>query len=183
MLAGMAAILDALAATGSSTAKSPDRPWVAPNYVSGARVTFKLIALAGNGVDEERRTYNPATAIPGDTYVDPVTGLPIGGLDVEVCGQRVLTLSVRVECDNNAVTAFPFAENIRAGLKRASVLSSMQDLGLSIARIGAARDLSFTGKDARTVSVAQFDLALNGASNITDTAVTTIETVELSRET
>lgn len=175
---GLSVIFDRISGIGTTPASSTE--WTdfsdptTIDYVSQAKLTFKFTSFAGIGVDELRMTYDADLEPAGDTYTPPA-----GGFDPLVCGQRSLTVSVRVECYDQSpdATALPYAENVRAGLRLPSVLESLQVLGLAIARIGPVRDLSHTGKDDRSVSVAQFDLFLNASSNIHDATVTTIETV------
>jgi hypothetical protein len=179
---GLRTIFDALSGISVATADSPDQPWTAPDYSTGAQVNFKIIGMKNAGRDGVRMAYDELATVPGDLYED-AEGNSIGAFVVEVVGNRVLTVSVRVECEDHDddATAWPFAEAIRAGLKRPSVLSSLQDLGLGIARVSDLRDLSYTEKDERrVVSVAQFDLVLNAASNITDDNITTIESLEIT---
>lgn len=161
-------------ATTSRAVSDDERSWVMADPETQASITFKITSVNSVGVDECRyELEDGADPAPGDPETRNVL--------VNVCGNRTLTVSIRCECFEGDFTAFEYIEKIRSNLSRPSVLATIAALGCSLNDITGARSYEMQ-EDGRTVSCAGLDLILNTVSNLADTPVVTIETVDVTQE-
>jgi hypothetical protein len=144
-----------------------------------AEISFEIFGIVGVGTDELRSAYDPDAVIEGDTY-EPDPDNPaarLGGFVDTVCGNRRVTITVKVECDFQDITAHPYLEAIRDKLEFPSSQDRLDLIGLSIARISASRNCSYE-VDGHAVSSWAFDLICTAGTSVSDAPITTIEVVD-----
>jgi hypothetical protein len=104
-------------------------------------------------------------------------------LDVTVCGQRTMTLGVRVEVQDQRAgyDAITYTELLRTSLRLPSTYALFSAAGVGFASVLAETDLESIYQGRRH-SAAQLDILLNSYGVMTDSPDTYIETVEYETE-
>ncbi len=174
---GIAALLTSLSGLHVSAVGPKDQGFRFPAPDTQARVDFDLISNVGLGVDEVRRTYDPAAVIVGDTS-GPGGAAATGGFIDSVQGDRVQVWQVKIQCGRQDVTAHRYAERIRTGLGLPSSRRALRALGLGLQQpVGATMSVPFT-EGNRVISAVVFEFKTNSAAFMSDVPVTTINEVE-----
>lgn len=158
---------------GQRAVSDEEQSWIMADPETQAVLTFRLTVGAGLGCDECRYEFDDAITPPGAT--EP------GGFTVNVCGNRILTFSIKCECYEAEYLAFEYIERIRSNFARPSIQEAVKAFGCSWNDMTPSRAMTLT-TNGRTVSVAGFDLILNTVSNLADTPVTTIEETDVQHE-
>jgi hypothetical protein len=171
----MGALLDSL--TGGAAAGADSTAQVFPADDTQLNVTYRVTSIVGNGRDELTSVYDPDAVIPGDTYAGP--GAPLGGVVYTSRGQRVVTMTIKVECGFQAAgaNAHYYAERIRTRIKLPSARRALKAMGLAINEILPSRDFAGSSFANREDSVSFLELVLNATDSASDEPVTTIEQV------
>lgn len=144
-------------------------------------LTFSFDGIRALGRDEIRGGYDPDLVIPGDTY-EPNPDDPeerLGGYTFTACGNRVVTITIKVESHNQQYPAWEYAERLRSKLALPTSRASLYALELARQSVGELHNISYTGDDGRQVSAYALELICNAATNVTDEPVTTIEQVNV----
>jgi hypothetical protein len=172
----MGALLDSL--TGGAGASADSRAQEFPADDTQLNVSYRVTSIVGNGRDELTSVYDPDAVIPGDTYVPP-TGPPLGGVVYTSRGQRVVTMTVKVECGFQAAgaNAHYYAERIRTRIKLPSARRALKAMGLAINEILPSHDFAGSSFANREDSVSFLEVILNATDSAQDEPVTTIEQV------
>jgi hypothetical protein len=156
-------------------------------------LTFSIDGTHALGRDEIRQDYRPGTydagdgdeplEIEGDTYEpDPDNPeLRLGGIVFTACGNRVVTITIRVESHDQTHPAWEYAERLRSKLALPSSRARLYALDLARQSVSELKNLSYDGDDGRPVSAYALELICNAASNVADEPVTTIERVDVRR--
>jgi hypothetical protein len=142
-----------------------------------AKLTYTISGIMGLGWDEWRVGYDPSVLIPGDTYVNPATGLIDKGAAIYSSeGNRKINVSIKCECwDLLGSGAIQYIERLKTRLNLPSFAAVLRTLRVAQNDVSSTRTLRYTDDDGRSVSVAQFDLKLNAADAAVDDPLTTIE--------
>jgi hypothetical protein len=143
-----------------------------------AKVEYSIVSVVALGSDELRTVYDPALAIPGDTYVPPEGGT-LGGTRQYAHGNR--QVRVQIKAESFAPTgggAFAYVERVRTRLGLPSITDRLEAVGVAVADTSDTRPADYTIDAGRIVSVAYFEVTFNAADVAEDDPVTTIEELE-----
>lgn len=183
--AGIAAVIQvACNLPGSSvgTVQNTDQAFYFPDCDPAdgstlAKITYDIVNVRPLGCDEWRVGYDPSVKPPGDTYVNPATGLvDMGSVIYSSEGNRQITVSIKCECwDLQNAGAVKFIERIRARMGMPSFVTALRALNCAQFKSSNTRCMSYSTDDGRSVDVAQFDLILNAADAAVDDPITSIE--------
>ena len=185
--AGLMSLFSDLSGVPATATRAVDADFTFPADVDTAdeggpvELTFSIDGIRGLGRDEIRGGYDPDLEIPGDTYEpdpeDPEARL--GGYTYLACGNRVVSITIRVESHNQAHPAWEYAERLRSKLALPTSRARLYALELARQSVSELHNVTYDGDDGRPVSAYALELICNAATNVTDEPVTTIERVNV----
>jgi hypothetical protein len=113
--------------------------------------TLDVMAYRGKGIDQQRQTY--------DTNRDE--------LSTNSCGNRLFTLTIRVDSYSFDLPAYELLEKIRRRLRGGASMALLRDMGVSLVSFHPIVDLNVIA-DNRPVFASTMDVALLFTVNETD---------------
>lgn len=160
-----------------SVTQSRDEPALTPDQHVATALRWKLAEIVPLGRAELTQAYHPEIAIPGDTY-QPNPDNPderLGAVVESVRQNLRLVVEVVIECDFQSVHASTFGRALASRIWLPNALDALAALGLALAHVRELGDDTFDGDDGSPVSAYVLALEFAGASDVSDTPVTTIE--------
>lgn len=157
---------------------------------TGGPVTlgFTIDGLRALGRDELRGGYDPNATIAGDTYVIPPTdpaydpdnpSKKLGGYVYVTSGNRIVTITIKIEAHNQKIPAWEYAERLRSKLNLPSARARLYALDLARNVVSNVHNVSYPDDEGRPVSAYAVELVCNTSTNFADVPVTTIEQVDV----
>ena len=140
-------------------------------------LTYKIHSEAPVGGDELRRAWDPTAVIAGDT--SGAGGSPVdGGIIYAANGNRELVVRVFAQSYVQGNPGWAALQRVRNRFALPSVQAQFKAMGVALQKSGPIQDVSYS-QDGRMVSRYVLEVWFNTMSNAADSAITTIETVDV----
>jgi hypothetical protein len=105
--------------------------------------TLDVMAYRGKGIDEQRQVYDSAR----------------DELNTNSCGNRLFTLTIRVDSYDFSLPAYELLEKIRRRFRQGAAQALLQDMGVALVKFFPIVDLNVEA-DNRPVYASTMDVAL-----------------------